>query len=331
MKKPRRNPCSSVPGRSNSAGGLLRGALPQQLEADIRNGKGPASSQAPITQPTPNTDTPFSIGDLSPFSPGYPEVLPIEAHQPPATGGQLPSPSYSNIFPSPTFQLPASRQDHANGLMPRDSANMDPSNTHGYGYQPPNTTRSTSNVRYWTTNTFPYANTLPIEDGATQGQHNMNTLSLQSGDAQSTFYQDAQWQQPQPPLDTILPSFRIRGPNRRWIPVEVRWDPNIGPSYLMESAAVESGWPLTAFETFPPGNYSQSRTLDGLITPTDWVTVDMEDGTFGSQQTSVPIAIYPLPQPFWTSARLIIGQDLWQRLYGQQANASASTFGAPRH
>ncbi|KAM0439905.1 hypothetical protein ACHAPT_001003 [Fusarium lateritium] len=208
---------------------------------------------------------------------------------------------------------------------------MQPSNMDGYGYQPPHPTQSTSDVSFMTTDTDTYPSPLPAQPGTTQDQHDIDVYPLQAQDVHYASNQDTSWQQPLlPALPASDPplTFKIRRQNGDWEYIEVYWDLEIGPSYLMPGAAEKAGWSRNEFTPFPPGNYDQAQTQDGLlVTPTHWVTVDMADDFFSPQPESVHISIYPWPQPFWTSARLIMGLDLWNRLY--QSSAGGSSASAP--
>ncbi|RSM01407.1 hypothetical protein CDV31_011340 [Fusarium ambrosium] len=338
MKRPQRNPGSVRPRRSNPAKDLLSTALSEKLEAYFRAAprvqrrrRGPpASSQASASQPTEHTpnqnpDTPISITSRPSFFFGYTETPLTETPQPLLTGGQPIFTAYPNslIPTTTTLQFPTFGEYHANGPTTRGSANMDPSNTRGSGYQPSQPTRgssSSSGAHFRTANTFTSTNTRPIEVGTSQRHHHHATdnLALQTQGAQNMLNQAILGQHPYPSLPPPPSSLRIRGPSQIWVDIEVVWKLDIDPSYLVSSAAVETGMSFADFGIIPPGTYSQAWTQDGPITPSYWVRVEMEEIVFQISE-SVSIAIYPYTQPLWTTARLIIGASLHQRLYRWQA------------
>ncbi|KAM6534976.1 hypothetical protein FALCPG4_004591 [Fusarium falciforme] len=339
MKRFQRSSHPSRPGRFHTNSNILRRAVVGQLEAGFhpsraqRRPRRPVSRQVPVSQPTEhlqNPDTSSALTYLTPLPFGVPGTPLANTPQPPIAEDQ-PASSYPdpNLFSlDTTLQLPASAGYNANGLALGSSANMDPNNTHGYSHQPSHPTWSASDVHVGTTDTLTYTNTLPIEAGTTQDCHSMSDFSLQTHYPQNTLNQGTLGQQPQPPHDLPPSSFRIRGPNRLWIDVPVLFMLNIRPSFLMPGAAEDSGW--NVFEPLPPGTHFQAWTQDGPILPKESVRVDIEESIFLSQ-VNVDIPVYPFPQPLWTSARLIVGRNLYRRLFGRRANASTSTVEAPRH
>ncbi|KAI8721927.1 hypothetical protein NCS52_00335300 [Fusarium sp. LHS14.1] len=328
MNRRQRNHNSNRPQRFTPARRLLIShGLEEYLRAPPRRRRVSTTSQAPNSQQAEQTQTPDTYSAITHLtSPPlrYSRAHPVEVSRPPTAEGQpVPAAPPYPFIPAAPFHLPVFDEYYASSPTLGSSTTMRPSNTRGHGYHP---SQSASDIYFQTPDTFTYTNLPSANAGQLQGQNSMTYLYSQTEDTQNTFHQVSQWQQPLPSRDFITPSFWIRRRHNRWVKIEVIWELDTGPSYLLASAAVASGWPLEDFEIYRPGYQSQSRTRDGLITPNRWVTVDMKDDVCGSLLRDVNIAIYPLPQPIWTSATLIMGRNLWQTLYPLLGNDPAASF-----
>ncbi|KAF5008299.1 hypothetical protein FDECE_5418 [Fusarium decemcellulare] len=140
--------------------------------------------------------------------------------------------------------------------------------------------------------------------------------------SQAPTYFQQDWHEPTlstfnlaPPSEQSI--FRVRGPNGRWVPMVVEWMLTIQSSFITLSAAMETGWYIDDSRLLPPGNWTEVTASGRPITPTHWVTIDIQaDATFGFSQRTIHIAIYPR-QPDSNDTKLIMGSNLWEQLYQQ--------------
>ncbi|KAJ4312026.1 hypothetical protein N0V84_010139 [Fusarium piperis] len=235
---------------------------------------------------------------------------------------------------------------------------MDPNDIDDYGYAPNGSNQGTSDFGFGTAYTGAYPNSpstggwntqgqhrYPVQTpntpntfgqqawGVTQNQYHVDSFPVQTPNTPHTFSRQTLEQQLQPSPNSAPPqTIKIRGLNQEGRYTNARLNPTMRRSYITLSFAASLGFSLDDLLPFQPGNYGEEWTRDGGPAPSRWVTVNIAGhGPFRFQETRENVAIYPLSESPGSNAGLIMGWELWQKLYPQQGDGNDPAPGSRHH